>query len=103
MPACPNVPTATTGTTEAAIMGTGVSMQSRDYASLPAPRGFGVEVRRLETGEEAAWDQFVAASGTFFHLSGWKKVIESTLGHQCIFLTARSGQRITGVFPISRV
>jgi hypothetical protein len=63
-------------------------MESRDYASsLPTLPASGVEIRPLERGEEAAWDQFVTSSasssstsggGTFFHLSGWKTVIENS-------------------------
>jgi FemAB-related protein (PEP-CTERM system-associated) len=54
------------------------------------------------TGE---WDAFVRSSpcGTFFHLAGWKTVIEDTLGHECFYLARRTGQEITGVFPIARV
>ena len=87
-------------------MNTGVSMESKDYSSsLPNPDASGIAIRQLERGDEAAWDQFVNTSsgGTFFHLSGWKTVVERTLGHQCFFLTAWSKQGITGVFPISRV
>lgn len=64
-----------------------------------------VEVRPLEPGEEAAWDQFVQSSpeATFFHMSGWKAVIESVLGHRCYYLAARRDGRITGVFPTCRV
>jgi len=40
-------------------------------------------------------------SGTFFHLSAWKNIVEGTLGHRCISLVARRGEQITGVFPMS--
>jgi FemAB-related protein (PEP-CTERM system-associated) len=64
-----------------------------------------IAVGQLQPGEEGAWDQFVTSSpsGTFFHLSGWKRVIERTLGHECFYLVARRGAVITGVFPIGRV
>lgn len=64
-----------------------------------------VEVRRLQAGEEDEWDRFVTASptGTFFHLYGWKTVIETVLGHRCVYLIARRGRRVTGVFPLSHV
>ncbi len=42
-------------------------------------------------------------SGTFFHLAGWKSVIESSLGHRYYGLVARRHGAITGVFPMSLV
>ena len=61
-----------------------------------------VEVRPLQPGEEEGWDRFVQASpsGTFFHLSGWKTVIETILGHRCFYLAAHNERGISGVFPI---
>ncbi len=64
------------------------------------------EVRDLARGEEREWDAFVEASryGTFFHLSGWKAVIENVLGHRSHFLAARDARRrIHGVLPASLV
>ena len=64
-----------------------------------------VEIRLMEPGEEAEADRFVTASpwGTFFHLSGWKTVVEKVLGRKCYWFTARRDGRICGVFPISHV
>jgi FemAB-related protein (PEP-CTERM system-associated) len=64
-----------------------------------------VETRELRAGEEAEWDRFVisSASGTFFHLSGWRRTVEEILGHRCFCLVACRENRITGVFPISWV
>src|SRR5574339_137461 len=61
-----------------------------------------MQVRRFETGDEAAWDGFVlnSASGTFFHLSGWKTVIECVLGHRPQYLLAERDGVVTGVFPL---
>jgi len=63
------------------------------------------DVTELQPGEEADWDRFVLSSpsATFFHLTGWKRVIEGELGRQCFYLTARRDREICGVFPISRV
>src|SRR5713226_2758432 len=63
------------------------------------------EVRELAPGQENQWDEFVtsSSSGTFCHLHGWRKVIEKVLGQRCYYLTARTGGRISGVFPISWV
>src|SRR5262249_23082714 len=59
----------------------------------------------LQPGEESAWDRSVKASptGTFFHLSGWCRVIEQVLGRRCFALTARAENRICGIFPLAWV
>jgi FemAB-related protein (PEP-CTERM system-associated) len=81
-------------------------MDSTEYQSHlivePAAR---VEVSQLSPGMEDAWDRFVLASptGTFFHLSGWKTVVEKVLGRRIFSLTARDERGIRGVFPISWV
>lgn len=63
------------------------------------------EVCQLAPGGEDEWDRFVLASpaGTFFHLSGWKQVVEKVLGRQTFCFAARDARGIRGVFPISRV
>ncbi len=64
-----------------------------------------VEVCPLEPGAEEQWDRFVTSSpsGTFFHLSRWKTLVEKMLGHRQYYLVARKGREISGVFPISWV
>jgi len=64
-----------------------------------------IAVRALEAGQEENWNRFVTASptGTFFHLIGWKGVIEAVLGRECFYLAAYRGSQISGVLPISRV
>lgn len=64
-----------------------------------------IEVAELEPGGEDQWDRFVTSSsaGTFFHLTGWKNIVERVLGHRCFLLVARSEGAITGVFPLSWV
>lgn len=63
-----------------------------------------VEVSGLMPGEESRWDEFVRASptGSFFHLAGWKTVIERVLRRDCMYLAARRAGAITGVLPVSR-
>jgi FemAB-related protein (PEP-CTERM system-associated) len=65
----------------------------------------GVEVSELEPGEQDQWDRFVQSSpsGTLCHLTGWKTVVESALGHRSFSLVARGERGIRGVFPISWV
>jgi FemAB-related protein (PEP-CTERM system-associated) len=80
------------------------SLDSEQYrgnsGTAPASR---IEVRQLGPREEDQWDRFVLSSpwGTFFHLSGWRTVVERVLGHRSFFLLARNEHGISGVFPIS--
>ena len=49
-----------------------------------------------------AWDEYVARheQGSFYHLFGWKRVNESSFGHQTYYLAAMDEGRIRGVFPL---
>ena len=53
--------------------------------------------------DAAAWDAFVEShpAGSFFHLFGWKKVLENGVGFETPFLVARRGPRISGVLPLA--
>lgn len=59
-------------------------------------------VRELDGENRARWDAYVCAhpDGTFFHLAGWKEVIEKTFGHRCVFLYAERDGEIYGVLPL---
>jgi len=72
-----------------------------ELAPNPAP----VRVSRLEPASEQAWDDYVRAhpSGTFFHLSPWRRVIEKAFGHRTHYLVASRGDAITGVLPLTHV
>ena len=74
-------------------------------ASEPLRDPANLEIRQLEAGEEHAGDRFVETSptGTLFHLSAWRAVVEGVLKRQCVCLAARRGGRITGVFPIGLI
>lgn len=63
---------------------------------------------RLETNATppAEWDAFVrqAPGGTACHWSGWRRVLESTFGHECHWLAARDERgALAGVLPLVRV
>jgi FemAB-related protein (PEP-CTERM system-associated) len=64
-----------------------------------------VAVRPFREGDECRWDEFVRAcpAGTFFHLSGWKRVIERAFGHRTHYLIAERGPAVTGVLPLTHV
>ena len=60
------------------------------------------EIKRLQTGEEALWDAFIEQSSAeaFYHLTGWKHVIEQSFGHSTWYLYATQAGRIVGVLPL---
>jgi FemAB-related protein (PEP-CTERM system-associated) len=62
------------------------------------------EIHELAADGEA-WDRFVesASDGTFFHLSGWRRVIEDVCGHRTHYLYAKRGSAITGVLPLAEI
>ena len=62
-------------------------------------------VRRFESGDEARWDAFVdsSAQGTFYHLSGWRSLIENTLHHPCYYLYCERKGEIEAVLPLVHV
>lgn len=64
-----------------------------------------LEVSELDATGLADWDAFVYAcpDTTFFHLSGWKQVIETSFGHDCHFLYAHSNGHIRGVLPLVHI
>jgi serine/alanine adding enzyme len=54
----------------------------------------------------AEWDACASRSGGFthFHRHGWKGVIESVFGHECLYLGARDeGGSLAAVLPLVRV
>jgi FemAB-related protein (PEP-CTERM system-associated) len=64
---------------------------------------------RVETFTDASerWDGFVRATPgwSHYHLHGWRRVIESALGHECPYLAALDSERgeLRGVLPLVRV
>ena len=64
-----------------------------------------VAVRPFEIGDARRWDDFVhaCATATFFHLSGWKRVIERAFGHRTHYLIAERAGVVTGVLPLTHV
>ncbi|MBK8401725.1 MAG: FemAB family PEP-CTERM system-associated protein [Propionivibrio sp.] len=53
----------------------------------------------------ARWDEFVATcrGATFFHKSGWQKVVGEVFGHPTYFLFAERDGIIEGVLPLAHV
>jgi serine/alanine adding enzyme len=52
------------------------------------------------------WDALVRQSvhSTHFHLAGWRRVMQSHFGHECVYLGARQADgTLVGVLPLVRV
>jgi FemAB-related protein (PEP-CTERM system-associated) len=51
---------------------------------------------------DSAWDAYVRAhpSGTFFHLTGWRTVVEQAFDHRTYQLEARRDGALVGVAPL---
>ena len=64
-----------------------------------------INIRRLNEGDNCRWDAFVenCPEGTFFHLSGWKTVLEQAFGHRTYYLYAELNEEIQGVIPLAQV
>ena len=61
--------------------------------------------KRLEREDHDRWDSFVKQTprATFFHLSDWRTVIETSLGHRCHYLYAEHAGRISGILPLAEI
>jgi FemAB-related protein (PEP-CTERM system-associated) len=59
-------------------------------------------LRTLEDARDPRWDAFVFAEpeATFYHLLGWRRVLEQVLGLTPHYLYTERGGRITGVLPL---
>lgn len=72
---------------------------------MPGKRTDQIQVSCLLDGNDSAWDSFVKKQpyATFFHLSGWKTVIEQGVGHRCHYLQAWLSGEIIGILPLTEV
>ncbi len=65
-------------------------------------------VKRLlpqDVATAAQWDAFVLAcpDATFFHRTGWQKIVHGVFGHDSYFLYAEANGLIQGVLPLGHV
>ena len=62
-------------------------------------------VRTLEDSDTGRWDQFVLShpGATFYHLSGWRHILENVLGHRAYYLYVERRGEIEGVLPLGHV
>jgi FemAB-related protein (PEP-CTERM system-associated) len=59
-------------------------------------------VKALDLAAASAWDRFVLEQpgASFFHLTGWKRVIEKTFGHKALYFYCERDGKITGIAPL---
>lgn len=64
-----------------------------------------ITVRELDAAACARWDAFVqnCPEATFFHLSAWKRLIETYQRHRTYFLYAERAGEIVAVLPLAEV
>ena len=61
-----------------------------------------MKIRFYQNTDKERWDQYVMNHplGTFFHLTGWKNVIEKSFGHKSYYLIAE--EIITHRLPLEQ-
>ncbi len=64
-----------------------------------------MQIDALTQVNASGWDAFVAShpEATFFHLSGWKTVLEEAFGHPTHYLYAEQEGKIVGVLPLGQI
>ena len=62
-------------------------------------------IKRLQRHDQDRWDAFVkkAPQATFFHLSNWHGIIETSLGHRCHYLYAEHAGEVSGILPLAEI
>jgi len=64
-----------------------------------------VEVKSLTPADTVRWDAFVdnCPEATFFHRSGWERVLTDAFGHPTHYLYAEIDGKIGGVLPLGQI
>lgn len=64
-----------------------------------------IVVRLYTPADKARWDEFVMGcpNATFFHLAGWRAIIEDVFGHRTHYLMAERGESVVGVLPLAQM
>ncbi len=59
-------------------------------------------IKDFDSSVAERWDRFVLEQpgASFFHLSGWKRVLERTFGYRSRYFYSESNGRITGIAPL---
>lgn len=77
----------------------------REIGGRPQAVPSQVIIERLSPRREAEWDRYVRTTpgATFFHLLGWRWLVERVFGHRAHYLTALQEERIVGVLPLFEI
>lgn len=61
-----------------------------------------MNIQLYTESKKARWDSYVQTSNkaTFFHLTGWKRVIEKTFGYRSFYLMAETQGEVRGILPL---
>ncbi len=62
-------------------------------------------IKQAQNTDEQAWDNYVNQhpDATFFHLFGWKKVLEKSFRHKNYYLCALENNNIAGILPLGHI
>jgi len=76
-----------------------------EFLAAPVTSSPPVTVRLLQADDASRWDAYVLThpDATFFHRTGWKRVIEQAFGHRTHFLLAERDGAIVGVLPLAEI
>ena len=61
-----------------------------------------IQIKSYYDSDKQVWDDFILNNGnsSFFHLIGWKDIIEQTFGHKSHYIMALSENQVKGVLPL---
>jgi len=64
-----------------------------------------MQLKRLSEIDTSRWDAYVKSHerGTFFHLSGWQRIIEQVFGHPTYYYLVEEAGHIRGLLPLAHV
>ncbi|MHA7871389.1 MAG: FemAB family XrtA/PEP-CTERM system-associated protein [Hyphococcus sp.] len=81
-------------------MGVAAQEISPDAGAAPL-----IVVSLMADSDRDAWDRYVMQhpEGTFFHLTGWGRLVEAAYGYEPLYLCARIGDEVAGVLPLTDV
>ena len=64
-----------------------------------------ITIKQAQNSDEKLWDHYVNQhpEATFFHLFGWKTVLEMSFRHKNYYLYALDGDTVVGVLPLGHI
>ena len=82
-----------------------MSAMTDAVAANAVPQAGKATLHLMDAASMARWDAFVHATpaATFFHLAGWKTVIDRVYGHPTWFYYVEQDGAITGILPLAEI